>query len=285
MRYRFVLRAQGLIRSERRRPLLPLVISILGLIYLVVQTRRVLAMDNGNQVMQEIAAAIQEGAAAFLNREYTFLGGFVVVVAVIIAVFLAWQTALSFILGAIASGAAGYLGMFIAVRANVRTTAAASKSLDDGLRVAFSSGSIMGMAVVSFSLLGMTILYFLFDGDMRYITGFVSAPVRSPSSPVSAAASIPRPPTWALTSWARSSRASPKTIPRNPAVIADNVGDNVGDVGRYGRRPVRELQRLDHRCRHAGRSRRRWRRHHPALPRRRRGRDRRPDRHLPRACE
>ena len=211
-----------------------LVIAILGLIYLVLQTRRVLAMDNGNQVMQEIAAAIQEGAAAFLNREYTFLGGFVVVVAVIIAVLLAWQTALSFILGAIASGAAGYLGMFIAVRANVRTTAAASKSLDEGLRVAFSSGSIMGMAVVSFSLLGMTILYFLFDGDMRYITGFgfgassIALFARVGGGIYTKAADV------GADLVGKVEQGIPEDDPRNPAVIADNVGDNVGDVAGMG---------------------------------------------------
>ena len=211
-----------------------LVIAILGLIYLVFQTRRVLAMENGNQVMQEIAAAIQEGAAAFLNREYTFLGGFVVVVAVIIAIFLAWQTALSFVLGAIASGAAGYLGMFIAVRANVRTAAAASKSLDDGLRVAFSSGSIMGMAVVSFSLLGMTILYFLFNGNMLYITGFgfgassIALFARVGGGIYTKAADV------GADLVGKVEQGIPEDDPRNPAVIADNVGDNVGDVAGMG---------------------------------------------------
>ena len=211
-----------------------LVIAVLGLIYLVFQARRVLAMDKGNQVMQEIAAAIQEGAAAFLNREYTFLGGFVVVVAVIIAVFLAWQTALSFILGAIASGAAGYLGMFIAVRANVRTAAAASKSLDDGLRVAFSSGSIMGMAVVSFSLLGMTILYFLFNGNILYITGFgfgassIALFARVGGGIYTKAADV------GADLVGKVEQGIPEDDPRNPAVIADNVGDNVGDVAGMG---------------------------------------------------
>ena len=211
-----------------------LVIAVLGLIYLVFQARRVLAMDNGNQVMQEIAAAIQEGAAAFLNREYTFLGGFVVVVAVIIAIFLAWQTALSFILGAIASGAAGYLGMFIAVRANVRTAAAASKSLDDGLRVAFSSGSIMGMAVVSFSLLGMTILYFLFNGNILYITGFgfgassIALFARVGGGIYTKAADV------GADLVGKVEQGIPEDDPRNPAVIADNVGDNVGDVAGMG---------------------------------------------------
>lgn len=211
-----------------------LAIAVLGLVYLVVQIRRVLGMDSGNQTMQEIAVAIQEGAAAFLNREYTFLAGFVVVVAIIITLFLEWQTAFSFILGAVASGAAGYLGMFIAVRANVRTAAAASKSLDDGLRVAFSSGSIMGMAVVSFSLLGMTVLYFLFDGNIYYITGFgfgassIALFARVGGGIYTKAADV------GADLVGKVEQGIPEDDPRNPAVIADNVGDNVGDVAGMG---------------------------------------------------
>lgn len=211
-----------------------LAIAVLGLVYLVVQMRRVLGMDSGNQTMQEIAVAIQEGAAAFLNREYTFLAGFVVVVAIIITLFLEWQTAFSFILGAVASGAAGYLGMFIAVRANVRTAAAASKSLDDGLRVAFSSGSIMGMAVVSFSLLGMTVLYFLFDGNIYYITGFgfgassIALFARVGGGIYTKAADV------GADLVGKVEQGIPEDDPRNPAVIADNVGDNVGDVAGMG---------------------------------------------------
>ena len=104
--------------------------------------RRVLAEDQGNQTMREIASAIQIGASAFLRREYTYLAGFVVVVTMVIAAFLNWQTALCFLIGAAISAATGYLGMYVAVRANVRTTAAAVRSLNDGLRVAFASGSV-----------------------------------------------------------------------------------------------------------------------------------------------
>jgi K(+)-stimulated pyrophosphate-energized sodium pump len=108
--------------------------------------------------MRKIAAAIQEGAAAFLSREYRVIAIFVVIVATVISLFLQWQTALCFVVGAIASAGAGYLGMYVAVRANVRTAAAAGRGLHEGLRVAFGSGAIMGMAVVSFSLIGMTVL-------------------------------------------------------------------------------------------------------------------------------
>ena len=143
-----------------------LLLGIVGLGFVIWQIRNVLAEDTGNDTMREIAAAIQEGARAFLKREYMYLSVFVVVVAAAIAIFLDWQTAVCFIVGAITSAAAGYLGMSIAVRANVRTAAAASRSLNDGLRVAFSSGSVMGMAVVSFSIIGLSTLYLVFDGNI-----------------------------------------------------------------------------------------------------------------------
>ncbi|MBX3000354.1 MAG: sodium-translocating pyrophosphatase [Caldilineaceae bacterium] len=216
-------------------------IAIVGLIYVVFQLRRLLGMDAGNQVMRDIADAIQEGAAAFLNREYTFLAGFVLVVTIVIAAFLNWQTAVSFVLGAVASGAAGYLGMYTAVRANVRTAAAASKSLNDGLRVAFSSGSVMGMAVVSFSLLGMTGLYFLFasmgipEGQaIQYITGFgfgassIALFARVGGGIYTKAADV------GADLVGKVEQGIPEDDPRNPAVIADNVGDNVGDVAGMG---------------------------------------------------
>ncbi len=211
-----------------------LAVAVLGIVYIVLQMRMVLRADAGNQTMQEIAQAIQEGAAAFLNREYTFLAGFVVVVAVVIAVFINWQTAVCFVLGAVASGAAGYLGMFTAVRANVRTAAAASRSLDEGLRVAFRSGSIMGLAVVSFSLLGMTVLYFLFDGNIAYLTGFgfgassIALFARVGGGIYTKAADV------GADLVGKVEAGIPEDDPRNPAVIADNVGDNVGDVAGMG---------------------------------------------------
>ena len=216
-------------------------IAVVALIYVVIQLGRVLRMDSGNQTMKEIASAIQEGAAAFLNREYTFLAGFVLVVAIVTYAFLNWQTAVSFVLGAVASGAAGYLGMFTAVRANVRTAAAASKSLNDGLRVAFTSGSIMGMAVVSFSLLGMTGLFFFFTGMgfpevdvISYITGFgfgassIALFARVGGGIYTKAADV------GADLVGKVEQGIPEDDPRNPAVIADNVGDNVGDVAGMG---------------------------------------------------
>jgi K(+)-stimulated pyrophosphate-energized sodium pump len=209
--------------------------GILGVAYVLWQLRNVLSYDQGNDTMRNIAQAIQEGASAFLNREYRFLAIFVLVVAAAIYILLReWQTAVAFILGAIASGGAGYLGMYIAVRANVRTAAASSRGLHEGLRVAFGSGSIMGMAVVSFSLLGMTILYLIFDGNISYVTGFgfgassIALFARVGGGIYTKAADV------GADLVGKVEQGIPEDDPRNPAVIADNVGDNVGDVAGMG---------------------------------------------------
>ena len=214
-----------------------LLMGIIGVGYVLWQLRNVLSYDQGNDTMRAIAAAIQDGASAFLNREYRFLAVFVVIVAVVIAVFLQWQTALSFVIGAIASAGAGYLGMYVAVRANVRTAAAASRGLHEGLRVAFGSGSIMGMCVVSFSLLGMTILYLVFNGNpdqLTYVTGFgfgassIALFARVGGGIYTKAADV------GADLVGKVEQGIPEDDPRNPAVIADNVGDNVGDVAGMG---------------------------------------------------
>jgi K(+)-stimulated pyrophosphate-energized sodium pump len=166
--------------------------GVLALLFAAVTARRVLAEDAGNETMQAIGKLIQEGAAAFLRREYTFLAAFVVVVSVVIAVFVDFdvtgkfaalgiveagnftdlpRTAISYVLGAIASATAGYVGMFIAVRANVRTAAKARVGLNPALRVAFSSGAVMGMTVVGISLLFLSALYLVFQ-HYQPLTGF-----------------------------------------------------------------------------------------------------------------
>ena len=215
--------------------IIALLMGILGVAFVLWQIRVVLRYDQGNETMRTIASAIQEGAAAFLNREYRFLAIFVVVVAAAIWLILGeWQTAVSFIVGGITSAGAGYLGMYIAVRANVRTAAAASRGLHEGLRVAFGSGSIMGMAVVSFSLLGMTILYLIFDGNITYVTGFgfgassIALFARVGGGIYTKAADV------GADLVGKVEQGIPEDDPRNPAVIADNVGDNVGDVAGMG---------------------------------------------------
>lgn len=211
---------------------------IFGLIaigYVIWQIQNVLDEDQGNEQMRNIAVAIQEGAAAFLNKEYSYLSAFVVIVFIIIAVSPpGWQTAICFLFGAITSAAAGYLGMYIAVRSNVRTASAATRSLNDGLRVAFSSGSVMGMSVVSFSLLGMSLLYMIFGGNLEYLTGFgfgassIALFARVGGGIYTKAADV------GADLVGKVEQGIPEDDPRNPAVIADNVGDNVGDVAGMG---------------------------------------------------
>jgi K(+)-stimulated pyrophosphate-energized sodium pump len=217
--------------------LIALLMGGVGVGYVLWQLRRVLSYDQGNDTMRNIAAAIQEGASAFLSREYRVLAMFVAVVATIIAMFLHWQTAMSFVFGAVASAGAGYLGMHVAVRANVRTAAAASQGLHEGLRVAFGSGAIMGMSVVSFSLIGMCALYLLFKGDpnqLTYITGFgfgassIALFARVGGGIYTKAADV------GADLVGKVEQGIPEDDPRNPAVIADNVGDNVGDVAGMG---------------------------------------------------
>jgi len=155
--------------------LLPIVISLIGLIYVALTAQAIFRSDPGNDDMQRISAAIREGARAFLSQQYRVLVVFAAVVAIAIAVFIRWQTAVCFIIGAFTSALTGFIGMSIATQANTRTTAAAMKSLDAGLRVAFRSGSVMGMSVVSIGLLGLSALFFLFGMNqlaIDAITGF-----------------------------------------------------------------------------------------------------------------
>jgi len=217
--------------------IIALAMGLVGVWYVLWQFKQVLSQDQGNEKMRAIASAIQEGASAFLNREYRVIGIFVVIVAIVIATFLQWQTAMSFVIGAMASAGAGYLGMYVAVRANVRTAAAASEGLHQGLRVAFGSGAIMGMSVVSFSLIGMTLLYLYFSGNpnqLTYITGFgfgassIALFARVGGGIFTKAADV------GADLVGKVEQGIPEDDPRNPAVIADNVGDNVGDVAGMG---------------------------------------------------
>ena len=214
-----------------------LLMGIAGVGFVLWQLKQVFAYDQGNELMREIGTAIQEGASAFLAREYRVIAIFVAIVATVIAVFLQWQTAFCFVSGAIASAGAGYLGMYVAVRANTRTASAASRGLHEGLRVAFGSGAIMGMSVVSFSLIGMTLLFLAFNGDpnqLTYITGFgfgassIALFARVGGGIFTKAADV------GADLVGKIEKGIPEDDPRNPAVIADNVGDNVGDVAGMG---------------------------------------------------
>ena len=224
--------------------------AVVALAFAVVAAQRILGEDQGDETMRSIAAQIQIGAAAFLRREYSFIAVFVVVVAVVLALFRDFDVldklpqgggqltdaprfALAYLVGAIASAAAGYVGMFIAVRANVRTTAKAREGLNPALRVAFSSGSVMGMTVVGISLACLAALYLIFR-DVGPLTGFafgassIALFARVGGGIYTKAADV------GADLVGKVEAGIPEDDPRNPATIADNVGDNVGDVAGMG---------------------------------------------------
>ncbi|MDQ4074795.1 MAG: sodium-translocating pyrophosphatase [Chloroflexota bacterium] len=219
----------------------PIVVSIIlgvvGLLFVGYTAQGVMSREPGTDEMIRIGHAIQEGATAFLFSEYRVLVVFVAVVAVLVGFALSIETAIAFVVGALLSGLAGNIGMNIAVRSNLRTAAAAQRSLNDGLRVAFGSGTVMGMSVVSLGLLGLSALFFLFGRDadaLQAITGFgfgassIALFARVGGGIYTKAADV------GADLVGKVEKGIPEDDPRNPAVIADNVGDNVGDVAGMG---------------------------------------------------
>lgn len=192
-----------------------------------------LRMPAGSERMKEISDAIHEGARAFLLREYRTIAVFAVVLFVVLGLALSWRTAVAYLIGALCSVLAGYLGMNAATRANVRTTEAARAGQVQALRVAFSGGSIMGLAVAGLGLIGLAVVFMLFP-EPQTITGF--------SFGASSIALFARVGGGIYTKSAdvgadlvgKVEAGIPEDDPRNPAVIADNVGDNVGDVAGMG---------------------------------------------------
>ncbi|MBI2862117.1 MAG: sodium/proton-translocating pyrophosphatase, partial [Chloroflexi bacterium] len=210
-----------------------MIVGLIGLGFAGYTAATVLRYDRGSQRMQEISLAVLEGALAFLFTEYRVLVVFVSVVALILGFFISWYTASAFVLGATLSGGAGFIGMSVAVRANVRTAAAAQRSLNQGLRVAFNSGVVMGIVVVGFGLVGLSLLY-LWIGDPNLIAGFgfgassIALFARVGGGIFTKAADV------GADLVGKIEAGIPEDDPRNPAVIADNVGDNVGDVAGMG---------------------------------------------------
>ena len=216
--------------------------GVVALVFAGITAMRVLSADPGNELMRSIGDAIRTGAGAFLRREYMSLLPFVVVVTVVLGVLdytifdhdiPAPATAISYLVGAICSGTAGFIGMNVAVRANVRTAAAAMRGLNPALRVAFSSGTVMGVTVVGIGLLGVTILYLVFQ-EISVVAGFgfgassIALFARVGGGIFTKAADV------GSDLVGKIEAGIPEDDPRNPGVIADNVGDNVGDVAGMG---------------------------------------------------
>jgi K(+)-stimulated pyrophosphate-energized sodium pump len=223
---------------------LPLLSSVVGLLFVVYLVFDVLRKSQGNDAMVRISAAIQEGAKAFLKREYLYVSILVVGVAVLIALaptltgkpdlVLGWRTSLTFVLGALVSALAGYVGMSIATRANARTTqAAADGGVKGALAVAISSGSVMGMSVASMALLGLTVVYLIFREPV-IVNGYAMGASLVALFARSGGGLFTKGADMAADLVGKVEANIPEDDPRNPAVIADNVGDNVGDVAGLG---------------------------------------------------
>ena len=202
--------------------------SVIAIVYGLLLTRNILKKSEGSERMKEIASAIQQGAKAYLNRQYKTIAVIAVILFVILWVILGVTTAIGFLVGAFLSALAGYIGMNVSVRANVRTTEAAKHGLKSALDLAVKGGSVTGFLVVGLALLGVTVFYQI-TGDVKSLIGLgfgaslISVFARLGGGIFTKAADV------GADLVGKVEAGIPEDDPRNPAVIADNVGDNVGD--------------------------------------------------------
>ncbi len=211
--------------------------GVVALIYGLVTARQVLAADAGSARMQEISSAVQVGARAYLNRQYTTIGIVGVVIFILLSLLLGLHVGIGFVIGAVLSGVAGYVGMNVSVRANVRTAQASREGLAAGLGIAFKSGAITGMLVVGLGLLGVTGYFWVLRSEYPENLRTVMEAMVALSFGASLISIFARLGGGIFTKGAdvgadlvgKVEAGIPEDDPRNPAVIADNVGDNVGD--------------------------------------------------------
>ncbi|MBN2327668.1 MAG: sodium-translocating pyrophosphatase [Candidatus Omnitrophica bacterium] len=217
--------------------------ALAALVFVGLLAKSVVSCDPGNQKMQDISAMIQEGARAFLKREYTWVFSFVIVIAIAFSVLpgflkdieLGWPTAMAFVIGAVMSALAGYIGMSIATKANCRTTQAAKTGgLKSALGVAVSGGAVMGLSVVGLALIGLVVVYIVSKGNTVIVNGYAMGASLMALFARSGGGIYTKGADMGADLVGKVEAGIPEDDPRNPAVIADNVGDNVGDVAGLG---------------------------------------------------
>ncbi len=229
--------------------ILVLIICVLALVFAYFLTKQVLSKDTGSEVMQEVSNAIKVGAEAFIKRQYLTIGALTIVLAIIIFITyfiigktdLGWRTSVSFLFGAVSSAMAGIVGMWVSIRTNIRTASGAKKSLNEAFVIALRGGAVTGIIIVALSLLGVTLIYYLFSigvDNQREVpflivgygfgASFVALFAQLGGGIYTKAADV------GSDLVGKVEKGIPEDDPRNPAVIADLVGDNVGDCAGRG---------------------------------------------------